>query len=124
MDVWPLCLQRLEAELPLEDVQTWLRPLQAEHRDQGFVLYAPNPYVLDEVRSRYLPRIRELAAHFGCLGDVNLDIGTMRRAPLVTAGPQASPAMPTARAVEAFQGNLDSHAWGNAQDIEFTDRQG
>ena len=29
MDAWPRCLQRLEAELPAEDVHTWLKPLQA-----------------------------------------------------------------------------------------------
>ena len=41
MDVWPRCLERLEAELPAEDVHTWLKPLQAGSREGGFVL-APN----------------------------------------------------------------------------------
>jgi chromosomal replication initiator protein len=105
MDVWPLCLQRLEAELPQEDVRTWLRPLQAERRDQTLVLFAPNLYVLDEVRSRYLPRIRELASHFGGDGDVSLDIGSPQRVRLAAPGPTAA----TARATEPFHGNLDSH---------------
>ena len=47
MDVWPACLQRLEAELPQEDVRTWLKPLQADRRDGGLVLYAPNAFVRD-----------------------------------------------------------------------------
>ena len=89
----------------MEDVQTWLRPLQAERRDQSLVLYAPNPYVLDEVRTRYLPRIRELALHFGGQGEVNLDIGTMRRAPLMATS-QPTPGL---RQAEPFQGNLDGH---------------
>ena len=79
MDVWPRCLQRLEAELPQEDVRTWLKPLQADRRDRQLVLYAPNAFVMEEVRSHYLPRIRELAAHFGD-AEVSLDIGAMRRA--------------------------------------------
>ena len=108
MDVWPLCLQRLEAELPQEDIQTWLRPLQAERREHGLVLYAPNPYVLDEVRNRYLPRIRELAMHFGGQCDVHLDIGTLRRA-VAPTGASANPAAPALQAYEPFQGNLDSH---------------
>ena len=70
MDVWPACLRYLEAELPAEDVLTWLKPLQADRRDDGLVLYAPNAFVRDEVHRRYLPRIRELAAHFGGGADV------------------------------------------------------
>src|SRR5690606_7217965 len=65
MDAWPRCLERLEAELPAEDVHTWLKPLQVRRRDSGTVLYAPNAFVRDEVESRYLQRIRELLAHFG-----------------------------------------------------------
>ena len=62
MDAWPRCLERLEAELPAEDVHTWLKPLQAGMRNDGFVLYAPNAFVMEEVRARYLSRIRELIA--------------------------------------------------------------
>ncbi|RZA22360.1 MAG: chromosomal replication initiator protein DnaA [Lysobacteraceae bacterium] len=103
MDVWPRCLQRLETELPQEDVRTWLKPLQADRRDRQLVLYAPNAFVMEEVRSHYLPRIRELAAHFG-EAEVSLDIGTLRRV-------DVAPSTPTARAAasEPFQGNLDSH---------------
>ncbi|QDA57364.1 chromosomal replication initiator protein DnaA [Thermomonas aquatica] len=106
MEVWPRCLQRLEAELPLEDVRTWLKPLQADRRDRQLVLYAPNAFVMEEVRSHYLPRIRELAAHFG-EAEVSLDIGTLRRVEPV-AGSTAAAARP-ANPAEAFQGNLDTH---------------
>ena len=63
MDAWPLCLERLEAELPAEDVHTWLKPLQAEQRSDAMVLYAPNAFILEQVRERYLPRIQELLGH-------------------------------------------------------------
>jgi chromosomal replication initiator protein len=107
MDVWPRCLQRLEAELPLEDVRTWLKPLQADHRGEGLVLYAPNAFVRDEVQDRYLPRIRELVAHFGGAEGVVLDIGALRRAAPAAAA-TAVPGAP-ARSAEPFQGNLDGH---------------
>ena len=106
MEVWPRCLQRLEAELPQEDVRTWLKPLQAGHRDRQLVLYAPNAFVMEEVRSQYLPRIRELAAHFG-EDEVSLDIGTLRRADAVGATPAAP--LRAAGPVEPFQGNVDAH---------------
>ncbi|HSD15783.1 MAG TPA: chromosomal replication initiator protein DnaA [Thermomonas sp.] len=111
MDVWPACLRYLEAELPPEDVLTWLRPLQADRRDDGLVLYAPNAFVRDEVHRRYLPRIRELAAHFGGGGDVALDIGAMRRVEAPAApGLAPRPATTGIPAVaEPFRGNLDGH---------------
>ena len=110
MEAWPRCLERLEAELPAEDIHTWLRPLQATRRDGAMVLYAPNAFVRDEVRSRYLDRIRELLGHFGGSDDVSLEIGSMPRAattpptaPLAAAAVSPSPSGP------AFHGNLDSH---------------
>ena len=111
MDVWPACLRYLEAELPPEDVLTWLKPLQADQRDDGLLLYAPNAFVRDEVHRLYLPRIRELAAHFGDGTEVALHIGATRRIdapapPGVTprAAPGGVPAV-----VEPFRGNLDGH---------------
>ncbi|MEG2942170.1 MAG: DnaA/Hda family protein, partial [Thermomonas sp.] len=110
MDVWPACLRYLEAELPPEDVLTWLRPLQADRRDDALVLYAPNAFVRDEVHRRYLPRIRELAAHFGGGADVALHIGAMRRAEAPSAMPLAGkPATASPLPAEPFRGNLDGH---------------
>jgi chromosomal replication initiator protein len=110
MDAWPRCLERLEAEFPAEDVHTWLKPLQASLRDDGYVLYAPNAFVMDEVRERYLARIRELLAHFAGNPAVSLEIGTMRR-PAPPSAPVPVPASDRAAiaAAESFQGHLDSH---------------
>ncbi|RBC45686.1 chromosomal replication initiator protein DnaA, partial [Xanthomonas oryzae pv. oryzae] len=81
MDAWPRCLERLEAEFPPEDVHTWLKPLQAEDRGDSIVLYAPNAFIVDQVRERYLPRIRELLAYFAGNGEVALAVGSRPRAP-------------------------------------------
>ncbi|MDH5822606.1 chromosomal replication initiator protein DnaA [Luteimonas sp. RD2P54] len=105
MDAWPRCLERLEAELPAEDVHTWLKPLQATRRDHTTVLYAPNAFVRDEVRARYLTRIRELLGHFGDSDEVALEIGSLPRAVALDTQPVMAPA-PVA---EAFHGNLDTH---------------
>ena len=78
MDAWPRCLERLEAEFPAEDIHTWLKPLQAEERADGVVLYAPNAFFVEQVRDRYLARIRELAQHFAAL-NVALVIGSRPR---------------------------------------------
>lgn len=107
MEAWPRCLERLEAELPAEDVHTWLKPLQARLRDDGIVLYAPNAFVMEEVRSRYLDRIRELLGHYAGSAEVSLEIGALRREPAAAPTPVATPARPPV--AEAFQGNLDTH---------------
>src|SRR5690606_13839692 len=112
MDAWPRCLERLEAELPAEDVHTWLRPLQVARRDDATVLYAPNAFVRDAVHERYMPRIRELLGHFGGGGDVSLEIGSLPRAsepPRAAAGPVAPSGSASRADATPFHGNLDSH---------------
>ena len=111
MEAWPRCLERLEAEFPAEDIHTWLKPLQAEERADGVVLYAPNAFFVEQVRDRYLARIRELAQHFAGL-NVALVIGSRPRpadsaAPPGAAGGAAAP-RPVAPAAP-FNGNLDTH---------------
>jgi chromosomal replication initiator protein len=102
---WPRCLERLEAELPAEEVHTWLKPLQAESRHDGLTLYAPNAFVVDAIRERYLGRIQELVAHYaGSPLAVQLAVGSLRKSP------PPSPSRPTARAAATpvdFAGNLD-----------------
>ncbi len=104
MDAWPRCLERLEAELPAEDVHTWLKPLQAEQNDRSVVLYAPNAFIVDQVRDRYLSRIRELMGHFTGHDEVSLQIGS--RAKVQETGPLPSA---SAAPAEPFNGNLDTH---------------
>ena len=109
MEAWPRCLERLEAELPAEDIHTWLRPLQATRRDGAMVLYAPNVFIRDEVRSRYLDRIRELLGHFGGSEEVSLEIGSMPRTEAPPPVSLAAAAVTATPAGPAFHGNLDSH---------------
>ncbi|RNF83690.1 chromosomal replication initiator protein DnaA [Montanilutibacter psychrotolerans] len=111
MDAWPRCLERLEAEFPAEDVHTWLKPLQASHRDDVTVLYAPNAFVVENVRERYLGRIRELLSYFAGSSEVSLEVGSLpRAAPPATASEPSRPrAAPAAANAEPFQGNLDNH---------------
>ncbi|SEM25037.1 chromosomal replication initiator protein DnaA [Pseudoxanthomonas sp. GM95] len=112
MDAWPRCLERLEAELPAEDVHTWLKPLQAEQRPDAVVLYAPNAFIVDQVRERYLPRIRELLDHYAGLDQVSLAVGSRAKAPdaaPIGGAPASLGTTATAAPIEPFAGNLDTH---------------
>jgi len=112
MEAWPRCLERLEAEFPPEDVHTWLKPLQADERADSVVLYAPNAFIVEQVRERYLSRIRELLNHYAGNDDVALAVGSRPKA----VEPVAAAAYPVAASVAVpqvapvpFAGNLDTH---------------
>ncbi|WP_313317963.1 chromosomal replication initiator protein DnaA [Stenotrophomonas sp.] len=110
MDAWSLCLERLEAEFPPEDVHTWLKPLQADQRADSLVLYAPNAFIVEQVRERYLSRISELLSHFAGFGEVMLEIGSRPRAPEpAPLAPIASSVAAVSAPVVPFNGNLDAH---------------
>ena len=109
MHVWPACLQRLETEFPQEDVRTWLKPLQAERDAEHLVLYAPNAFVRDEVQSRFLSRIRELALHFGGDLAVALDVGSPRRTQPAAVVSPTRPEIATPAPTEPFRSNVDTH---------------
>jgi chromosomal replication initiator protein len=58
--LWNQCLRRLEAELPEQHFNTWIRPLQAVEDGSRLRLLAPNRYVVDWVNQNCAGRIGEL----------------------------------------------------------------
>ncbi len=74
---WRLCLGHLEDELPEQQYNTWIRPLQATESKHELILHAPNRFVLDWVKQQYLERISQLARQTaGTEIEVFIDIGT------------------------------------------------
>ncbi len=89
--VWDRCLRQLEAEVPEQSFNVWVRPLQAVEVDGALKLLAPNRFVVDWVRLNLLERISELVgdgqpAGVGAL-KVVLEVGS--RPPLAAAAPAA-----------------------------------
>jgi len=62
---WQTCLKHLEHELPAEDLNTWIRPLQLKSSAGRSVLLAPNEYVRDYISLNHLERIRDIFEHLG-----------------------------------------------------------
>lgn len=60
MDYWKHCLDRLEGDIPAQQFNTWIRPLQCPPVSQTGILhlYAPNAFVLDWVKKHYLDLIQ------------------------------------------------------------------
>ncbi|MCX9155629.1 chromosomal replication initiator protein DnaA [Niveibacterium sp. 24ML] len=94
-EFWSTCLSRLEAELPQQQFNTWIRALSASPTadPRSLELLAPNRFVLQWVRERYLRRIEEIGHdHFGEPVQVTLAIGNTPRPAAVKAN--TAPAMP------------------------------
>ena len=58
--LWARCVSALEAELPEQQFNTWVRPLQALEGAGALKLLAPNRFVVEWINERLLPRIGEL----------------------------------------------------------------
>ena len=99
-DFWSFCLSRLEQELPQQQFNTWIKTLRAESGEgSALSLIAPNRFVLQWVRERYLRRIEELGEEFaGAPLAVDLQLppaGAARPArATTTAADAAAPAAP------------------------------
>ena len=107
---WPLCLERLEAELPAEDFHTWVKPLQlAPGEGSALALFAPNSFVVDTIRERYLARIVELLRHYSgeAALQVRIEVGALRRAETAPVAKPAGSAPVATRGVDEFPSNLD-----------------
>lgn len=64
MSLWNKCLERLQHDLPTQQFSMWIRPLQA-HQDGNYVtLLAPNRFVLDWVKEKYISQITALFTEF------------------------------------------------------------
>ncbi|MCH1611264.1 MAG: chromosomal replication initiator protein DnaA [Luminiphilus sp.] len=53
LDPWQHCLHRLGGDIPQQQFNTWIRPLQARWEESGLVLAAPNRFIRDFVAEKY-----------------------------------------------------------------------
>jgi chromosomal replication initiator protein len=64
---WSICLGRFQQELSAQQFNTWIKPLQCEANDGSWRLLAPNRFVMQWVKDRFLDRIKliaeEIATH-------------------------------------------------------------
>ena len=66
-EFWSVCMNRFEQDLPAQQFNTWIKGLRLENDEIGpgcFRLVAPNRFVMQWVRERYLPQIEALGREF------------------------------------------------------------
>jgi chromosomal replication initiator protein len=84
--LWNRCVRDLQAELPEQQFNTWIRPLQAVEDGKTLKLLAPNRFVVDWLQQHYIKRIAELVDDAGSASEVVVEVGSRH----VAAAPNVS----------------------------------
>ena len=61
---WTHCLRHFQSAIPAQQFKTWIQPLNAEFDGKTIHIAAPNRFVLEWVRDKYLRDIQRLSSEF------------------------------------------------------------
>src|SRR6266581_491434 len=106
---WASCLSRFEKELPAQQFNTWIRPLKldASAAPSGELrLLAPNRFVLQWVKERFVTRIEAMGAEFFS-SPIRVSL-TLEAAS--APEPVEKTSAPAIRAARAARGALEPHS--------------
>jgi chromosomal replication initiator protein len=96
LSFWNTCLKHFERTLPQQQFRTWILPLQATAERDALVLTAPNRFVLQWVKDRFVPVVQDLARESHLEGlEVVLQLAPRSGTPLAAASNPVE-AMPSA----------------------------
>jgi chromosomal replication initiator protein len=59
--LWESCLYSFEQSLPVQQFNSWIKPLVCEINDDVITLIAPNTFILKVIQDRFLPELTKLA---------------------------------------------------------------
>ena len=96
--LWKRCLGELEAELSEQQLNTWLRPLQAVEDGACLRLLAPNRFVRDWVSEHFAQRISEVARAAAGSPDLSVTVSVGTRESRATPETRETSAKPAAAA--------------------------
>lgn len=86
---WDSCLGRFQQELSLQQYNTWIKPLRCEVLDDGLRILAPNRFVQQWVKDRFLTKIEHLSMEFfKCLVPIELALQNSTSTPLSEKTPE------------------------------------
>lgn len=112
VELWQRCVDVLRDELPSQQFNTWIRPLQVEAEGDELRVFAPNRFVLDWVNEKYLSRLLELLeehADDGIAPVLSLLIGSKRSnkpRPAQTPSGQSTPLPQPVQAPQPIQSDI------------------
>jgi len=76
--LWQKCAVCLKRELPAQQFNTWIKPLQATSNNNGLQLYAPNKFVQEWVNEHFLAKISEVIGQLavGAIPEISLAVAS------------------------------------------------
>lgn len=74
--LWNRCVRQLRAELPEQQFNTWIRPLQAVEQGDVLRLLAPNRFVVDWLQEHFMQRINEVVTTADSDAVVVIEVGS------------------------------------------------
>ncbi len=89
--LWSRCVRELQAELPEQQFNTWIRPLQAIEENQVLRLLAPNRFVVDWLQEHHVERILELVDSVSSGVEVIIEVGSRVGPQAVTSSVEQAP---------------------------------
>lgn len=105
---WQHCLDRFGKELTPQQFNTWIKPLQAEVHGESVRLLAPNRFVQQWVKDKFLARILELAETYaGRPVDIQLGLAQGKPAGEAPASPGGARALASGGAGREWQSGLN-----------------
>ncbi|MCU7836124.1 MAG: chromosomal replication initiator protein DnaA [gamma proteobacterium symbiont of Taylorina sp.] len=80
-NIWQQCLVTLEKEVSAQDYKIWVLPLQAQLLSEtDLILFAPNKFVADFVKKRFLSNISSIISKLSDnLISVDLQVGSVKK---------------------------------------------
>ena len=99
--IWNRCVRQLRSDLPEQQFNTWIRPLQAVEDGRTLRLLAPNQFVVNWIGNHCIQRIQDVAQSDGQPVQVVVEVGSLSvgNPTQPASAPEPSPRMP-----EAFSG--------------------
>ncbi len=118
---WRSCLSHFEQQLPPQQFKTWIKPLKFQASENLLTLTAPNRFVLQWIRDRFLAEIERLAnERFGNEVTVTLVLAEKEAAPAPKAlVPVAGAIKPGARDISRLNPdfNFGTFVTGKANEL-------
>ena len=76
--LWEKCVSHLESELSAQQLNTWLRPLQAVESPDSLTLFAPNAYVQTWIQEQLEKKINQLVSTLSqnMISHVSIQVGS------------------------------------------------
>ena len=100
LELWQKCIDILQDELSSQQFNTWIRPLKVMGDEHDLCLLAPNRFVADWVKEKFLPRIEEILDELSDGDSPAVALAVSNRRPPSLSKRSARPREPQLREVQ------------------------